>query len=385
MAAIKERNTPGHWTISVYHGTKRGDDGKFSPDFEYVPFEGTEAEARVEAERLERLKKAGRSVKTFKPLLEKWLDDRKNDLDTDRNLAQNSFETYYFHVQRLIPAIGDVQLQNATARQLMGLLDVALKDVSREYQKRVYITLRAVVRYAAGERLMQDISAGLKAPAVRRKHEKKVVPEDNIMLLLQALAHTKWYLVFRLLVINGIRISEALGLKWSCVDFGKGAIKILDAANVQHRTLNGGTKTDASEREIPLDAETLALLREHRDRQKRQPTPIQGQGLVFRTDDGRLLHYGSLNRSLSRALKKAGYERYTPHEFRHTFVTLLKNAGLKDKVVQDASGHACAQSSQPYTHSLKKGLNLLTELHLDETLDGQADKCVKASNSGVRE
>lgn len=366
MASVKTWSEDHH-TITVSHGTKKGADGKLQQDLEYIPFDGTRAEAIVEAERLEREKKAGKKIKTFKPLLEKWLEDRKNDMETDRNLSENSYETYYFHVKRLIPAIGDVKLQEATARQLMKLLDVALVNVTREYQKRLYITLRQVIRYAVGERIMQDVSAGLKAPAVRHKKEKKVVPKDDIPRLLHALAHTKWYLVFRLLVVTSIRISEALALKWNCVSFSKRTIIIVDAVNVQRRVLNGGTKTEASEREIPIDAETLALLREHRDRQKKQPTPIKdkGQDLVFRTEDGRPLHYGSLNRSLSRAFKKTDFARYTPHEFRHTYITQLKHAGKSDQAIQDAAGHACRQSSEPYSHLLNQGMNLLTELNLD--------------------
>lgn len=351
------------------HGTKTGGDGKPKKNLEYVPFVGTRAEAIVEAERLEREKKAGKKIKTFKPLLEKWLEDRKTDWETDRGLSETAYETYKFHVQRLIAVIGDVNLHQATARQLMKRLDLALLDLSREYQKRLYTTLRQVIRYATGERLMSDISSGLKAPMVRGyKREKKVVREEEILDVLKALKHLKWYLLFRLLVVFGVRISESMGLKWQYVDLDRGVAKIMDAVDIQHRKLRGITKTSASMRDIPLDDVTIDLLIQRRKEWEKLPDKAKKSDLVFCTENGLPLHYPTLKKSLTRALKKAGIERYTPHEFRHTFVTLLKDAGVYvyEKRVNDAAGHASNQSSQVYTHSLRKGLNLLSVLKLDE-------------------
>lgn len=367
MASVKSWSENRH-TITISHGVKKGADGKPKQDLDYIPFEGTKVEALFEANRLETLKKAGRIITTFKPLLEKWLAERKNDVETDRGLTQNSYETYYYHVQKLIIAIGDVNLQGTTARQLMKLLDVALAKLSRKYQAEIYITLRLVIRYAVGEGLMKDISVGLKAPAIRRKREKKVVPKEDIPRVLKALEHLKWYLLFRLIIIFGLRISEGLALRWSVVDLVAGRIKIVDAVSIRHRSMNGGTKTEASERWQPLDPVTLQMLRELFNEQKKQPTPIKGQDLIFRTKAGRPLHYGTLNRSLTRALKKAGFDRYTPHEFRHTYITHLKRSGLSEQEVLDAAGHVCRQSSQPYTHSSRQGKNLLTELSIDESL-----------------
>jgi integrase len=349
---------------------KKGADGTLKEDFEYFKFVGTRAEALVEAERLDNLKKSGRIVKEFKPLLEKWLEDRKTDMETDRGLSVTAYEIYYYHVRRLIPAIGDLQLQNATARQIMKRLDLALADLSREYQKRVYTTLRQVIRYAAGEKLMQDISGGLKAPAVRgHKREKKVVPKDDLLDVLDAFKPLKWYLLFRLLVIFGIRISESMGFRWECVNIEKGVIKIMDAVDIRHRKMMGTTKTPASIRDLPLDDETIDLFKQRREEWEKLPEKAKKSDLVFCTDDGRPLHYGTLKKSITSALKMAGMERYTPHEFRHSYITHLKNAGINDKRVMDAAGHACIQSSQPYTHSLKQSINLLDELDLDKNLD----------------
>lgn len=384
LASVKTWSEDRH-TITISHGTKIGDDGRPKKDLEYVPFTGTRAEALVEAERLEREKNAGKKIKEFKSLLEKWLADRKDDWETDRGLSETAYETYYYHVRRLIPAIGDLQLQNVTARQMMKRLDLALSDISREYLKRIYTTIRQVIRYAAGERLMQDISGGLKAPAVRgQKREKKVIPEEDFLDVLGCLKHLKWYLLFRLMVIFGIRISESMGLKWEYVDLMRGVVKIMDAVDTRHRKMKGMTKTLASMREIPLDGETINLFRQRRVEWEKLSDKAKRSDLVFCTDTGLPLHYPTLKNSLTGALKKAGLERYTPHEFRHTFITLLKDAGVNDKRVRDAAGHSSIQSSQPYTHSLRKGINLLDVLQLDGRLDERPVGLKKANDNGLR-
>jgi integrase len=58
---------------------------------------------------------------------------------------------------------------------------------------------------------------------------------------------------------TGLRVSEALGLKWSDVDFGTGAINLSRAIVHQHV---GEMKTEASQKPVPMDGALATALLE---------------------------------------------------------------------------------------------------------------------------
>jgi integrase len=64
-----------------------------------------------------------------------------------------------------------------------------------------------------------------------------------------------------------------------------------------------------------------------------------GSGLAFGTDDGPFEPRG-LTRRADRAWKRAGLERITPHECRHTFASLMIAAGVNAKALSAYMGHA---------------------------------------------
>jgi integrase len=64
-------------------------------------------------------------------------------------------------------------------------------------------------------------------------------------------------LVVFLTAATGLRISEALGLKWSDVDFRSRVINLSRA--VVHQQI-GETKTEASRKPVPMDGALVAVL-----------------------------------------------------------------------------------------------------------------------------
>lgn len=78
--------------------------------------------------------------------------------------------------------------------------------------------------------------------------------------------HALW----ALLLTTGLRLSEALALRWSDLDLDRGELRVLRKLR---RPKNGGAwvvedcKTDKSRRVVPMLAQTVAALRAHGDRQ----------------------------------------------------------------------------------------------------------------------
>ena len=68
--------------------------------------------------------------------------------------------------------------------------------------------------------------------------------------------------------------------------------------------------------------------------------------------------------ALSQALQKAGLRRIRVHDLRHTTASILLEAGIHAKIVQDVLGHSTVS------------LTLDTYSHLTDTLSSQAAETI---------
>jgi integrase len=125
----------------------------------------------------------------------------------------------------------------------------------------------------------------------------------------------------------GLRMGEALGLKWSDMDLGAGMLHV----NLQlQRIREGGglvfcEPKNASRRTIDLPQRALEALRTHRKRQaeeKLRATDYEDSGLIFATRKGTPLDAQNvINRHFKPLLKQAGLPPIRWHDLRHTCAT----------------------------------------------------------------
>ena len=127
---------------------------------------------------------------------------------------------------------------------------------------------------------------------------------------------------------TGVRIGEALTIRWRDLD--------LDAGSVHVR----GTKTAGSTRDLSLP---VWLVERLQDRAHRVGTT----GLVFRspgnsTDPHKPRDKRNVLRVVRSVLDDAGHPWATPHTFRRTVASLMDEAGLPIALAADQLGHADA-------------------------------------------
>ncbi len=131
---------------------------------------------------------------------------------------------------------------------------------------------------------------------------------------------------------TGLRISEALGLKWSDLDFGSGVINLSRAVVHQHI---GETKTEASQKPVPMDGALAAVLQYW----SAQTWCRRPEDWVFASPKmhGKQPYWPEtlLRCYVQPAARRAGW-----HSFRRTFATLLKSTGEDVKTVQELMRHA---------------------------------------------
>ena len=162
------------------------------------------------------------------------------------------------------------------------------------------------------------------------------------------------------LMFAGLRIGEALALKWKNIDFANKTIKIERAitqtlkfdeqGNVKDRTtVIGDTKTACSVRDIPVTDIVLETLKQWKEKQsKRQEANPNVTAIltaptsfVFANDNGSYRTYYGTRVIFDRFKRRNGLNKYHIHfhGLRHTFSNMLFEMNENPKVIQQLLGH----------------------------------------------
>jgi integrase len=191
--------------------------------------------------------------------------------------------------------------------------------------------------------------------------EPEITPEAQRWSAIQARtflaasAGDPLYLLFRIVVLRGARRAEAVGFRWSGTDLEAGYLTVerpllLVGADV----IEGRPKSQAGERKIWLDAETVRLLREHRTAQLRARMKAgeawQDDDLVFCQDDGTQWKPDHVSRRFKVIAKGAGLPVIKLHEGRHSAASLARDAEVDPEIRRKTLGHADQAMTSHYTH-----------------------------------
>ncbi len=143
--------------------------------------------------------------------------------------------------------------------------------------------------------------------------------------------------ILELLYGCGLRVSELVGL-----DTDR-----LDLPHLQVRVIGKGNK----ERRVPMGEEARERLHRYLGGPRAEWTAKRPTEAVFVSQRGRRMTRESVWRLVKRWTEASGVShRVTPHTFRHSFATHLREGGADLRVVQTLLGHASISTTQLYTH-----------------------------------
>lgn len=157
------------------------------------------------------------------------------------------------------------------------------------------------------------------------------------------------YPLFRLAAYTGARSGELVALNWHDINFSKQTIdfsKTVVYNSLKKTRLISTPKTSSSVRTIYLDSETVAIMQAWKTTQAKL---LLAKGFNA-LDSNQLIFPNTKNKipsaSMPTSLLRDFYFRHpelreiSTHGFRHTHATLLLEAGLNIKDVQERLGHA---------------------------------------------
>jgi integrase len=155
----------------------------------------------------------------------------------------------------------------------------------------------------------------------------------------------EFYALWHIYCWSGVRRGEGVALQWDDINFETGVISIRRASDSGLRKAVKQTKT-YKERAVLMDEDSLAVLRAHKSSRAELGLQfVRGDSYVFGNLDGSVRNPGDIGEKWAKTLVKAqvnipGLRHLTIKGIRHTHATLLMEAGVSAKVVQERLGHS---------------------------------------------
>jgi integrase len=170
-----------------------------------------------------------------------------------------------------------------------------------------------------------------------------------------------WFFIYHFLFVTGVRASELLGLRWDCVDFESKIITIRRAYDRTTKCVVEATKSGRI-RQMGISSSLETTLRELMLSRK--------SDFVFCDENGQMLQYEVLLRTLQEDLIRVGLKKIGVHGFRHTFASQFLKKGGNLLELKDALGHAEIKTTMQYAHLLPGSLQQRARI-----VDWSPEKC----------
>lgn len=174
--------------------------------------------------------------------------------------------------------------------------------------------------------------------------------------------------IFNLLAFSGFRSGELCALKWPDIDFEANHIRItktLHAKSFINYELTP-PKTTSSIRVVPIDESIMNILKKFQQQSdnsylqhKKMYKHYHDENFVFRKPDGYPIHQKYILTRMQQLMKKTTIKKHaTPHIFRHTYISMLAEAGVDLITIMKRVGHRDEKITLGiYTHVTQKMQN----------------------------
>ncbi len=341
---VKVKEWKGAWWLFIDHSGRRkakrvgpGPSGKKAAELA-----GTKIRARLVEGDLSVLESERPAVPTFKEYAERWLQGIQG------RVRPSTLEEYQRRVRQMEAHLGELPLTRIT-REVVRTLFGALAEVRENGKRLSRATLKETLNTLASI-LGTAEEDGLIPTNPARRIGKKVLPPQDVVeaevFTRQELAailavaerdYPAYYPLLFTLARTGMRLGEALGLEWADVDFERRVFLVRRASRRGHVT----TPKSHQARRVDMSAQLARVLQDWKSLQEAEavlrgrPDPER----VFVNRYGRLVNEMSLRHVWRSILRRAEVRYRKIHCLRHTFASMLIEAGVPLPYIQRQLGH----------------------------------------------
>lgn len=341
-----------------------GRDEKGKPQYRTKTVRGTRKQADAEMARIIHEVETGEYVDppriTVSAYLEHWLAAMES------NVSARTWERYSEIIRKhLTPALGRRELRHLKSVHIQGCYTKALADGRRDGKGGLsaqtvlhhHRVLRKALQDAVGwNMLARNPCAGVKPPRPVRA-TVRTLSRNEIGLILKV-ASPEMYVPVLLAVTTGMRRGELLALRWEDVDLDRAILQVRSSLE-QTRAGVAFTqpKTPKARRAVALPEAAVSVLRQQRVRQAEARRMLEQYykdlDLVCADPDGSMIRPSAFSKRWQWLVSKAKVAPAPFHALRHTHATMLLQAGVHPRIVQERLGHSTISvTMDTYSHVL---------------------------------
>lgn len=267
------------------------------------------------------------------------LKDYENYLKIERAMSRNTVASYCSDVRKFLAAVPS-QPEYVAPEDIEQYLS-GLSLVSKRSQARFLSSLRSFFNWLVLEGSITDNPCDkIESPKLGH-YLPEVLSVEEVEAMMTAVDLSTWQglrdrAILEILYGCGLRVSEAVGLKLSCLYFDEGYIRVIGKGDKERLVPVG---------EMAADAVNAYLER------RPQPFDAESDDIVFLNRFGRPLSRQSMFKMVkTMALLADVRKEISPHTLRHSFATHLVENGADLRLVQEMLGHENLTTTEIYTH-----------------------------------
>ena len=270
------------------------------------------------------------------------------------NVAHNTYVRYEGIINNQIkPCIGNNSIKKIRLNMVQAMINDLRDKFAPATVKKIKDVMHQMFQQAIkSQYITLNPADGVEIPKLSQK-DRDVIPEEHIQSIEKFCESYKYGAFVMCLLYTGMRRGEILALKVSDIDWENKVIRVNKAVEFKKNTPNIKVpKTPKSNRNIPI----LNVLEPY------LKAVIQNKNeddMVFCKDNGAIydksgiqMLFRNFNKQYNEYLGNTDLPvHFTMHQFRHTFCTILYNAGIDVKIAQDFLGHSSVNVTLGiYTH-----------------------------------
>jgi integrase len=293
-----------------------------------------------------------------------YLDYWMRDIQA-RRIRETTMELYEMNIRLYIkPTLGGRKLKELSVSNIRGALTVLdERDCSGRTNQIFLQIIRACLNCAMREELIfRNVASLVEKPKYTPK-EITIWSVKQAALFLRTIKKHRLYIAFLFLLSYGMRLEEALGLRWSDIDFDNGIIHIRQQiGRINGKITARELKTQNSRRTLSLMRPIRAELMKHAKKEGITPPKfnprfeLSTQGTIATSKTGTPLDPRNLAKTFHKLTRELGLPRIRIHAMQHTFASNLVVHKTSLESVAGLLGHINTQTAHVYVKVDIEGL-----------------------------
>ena len=275
-------------------------------------------------------------------------------ISVDRSLSNNTLNAYISDLKKLISFCENKDLTTLTKTVILEFINnLNTLGLSPRSTARIISSLKTFYKQQIlNETMDANPMQSIKTPKLSKKLPD-VLSYDEILKMMEFIDFTKLAgerdkTIVMLLYGGGLRVSELVLLKVNDLFVDEGFIKVKGK----------GSK----ERLVPIGAKTINQVSYYVESYRNKVAKSDSKNYLILNQRGGSLSRVSVFNLIKKLALEAGIKKaISPHTLRHSFATILIEAGANLRAVQQMLGHESITTTEIYTHLDKAYLKTVIE------------------------